>query len=144
MAAAVNYQWIGPSHTVLDLRAMKRHLDSGCLVYVCRSVDEIAAIAAKGPHERTSASGSLLNVSTHPLVDQSSALAQEIDLAGACFIARTAIPHETVPTVRYYALARSQRIAPVPLSDLSYVTHLYALWSWLKTVVGRTTFMFSQ
>ena len=81
-----SFQWVGPDHIVPDLRSLKRHLDSGCISFVCRSVGEVAAIISKGAHGRTEKAGTILNVSSHPALDQTNHLAQEIDLLGGCFI----------------------------------------------------------
>ena len=96
----INNQWTGPEHTVPELRALKRYLESGGIVYVCRSMGERAAIVSKGQHGRTEKAGAILNATSHPALDQSNPLAQEIDLIGSCFISRAIIPHDFIPTVR--------------------------------------------
>ena len=62
------------------------------------------------------------------------------------FISRTAIPHRSVPTVRYYALARSHgNVSNTPSSWLAERLHwMTALWTWLGSTLSHSIFMFSQ
>ena len=144
VASSPNFQWAGPTHTVLELREAKHRLDSGGIVYVCRSPGEIAAVVARGPHERTSVAGTLLNVSTHASLSLSNPLAREIDQEGACFIWRTALPHESVPTVRYYSFARSHRLDTQTTRAPQAMLQIAVLWPGLKSAITHTTFMFPQ
>ena len=144
-ADQMDFQWIGPEHTVPEIRAVKRHLDSGGIVFVCRSPDEKAAIIAKGAHGRTEKAGAVLNVSSHSALDQTNPLAQEIDLIGACFIGRTIFPHDVFPTVRYYAYARTGLPSIPPSTGFSQrFSHLTLAWDWIRSSMSYTFFMFTQ
>ena len=110
-----------------------------------RSSGELAAIVSRGPNELTTEALTLLNVATHMSIDHPDQLSQEIDLAGACFIGRTASPHESLPTARYYAFARPHSgLSPSTTWSAQQISHLSALWTWLGLTLSHSAFMFTQ
>ena len=142
---AMNFQRIGPTHSAKKLRVSKHHLDTGGIVYVVRPPAEIAAIAIRGKNERTTEDGALLNVSTHMSLDQANPLDREIDLFGACFVGRTAIPHESIHAVRYYAFVRSHGGVSSHSSLIAQlISQMSASVSWLRSVLTHTMFTFPQ
>lgn len=143
VSSLMNFNWIGPDHNPKDLRALENHLASGGIVYVLRSAGDFSAIVSRGSHGRTSDSGTMLNVSLHASLVPNGTLAHDINSTGTCFVGRAAIPHASAPTVRYYALTRSDlmlrpsRISAVPGA-------IYSSDAWLRDMLAHATFMFSQ
>ena len=143
VSSLMNFHWIGPVRNAKDLRALKQHLPSGGIVYVQRPPSDFAAIVSRGAQERTSEAGAMLNVSTNPSFIPNGALTSEINATGTRFIGRTAIPHASAPTVRFYALTRTD--VSSPSSWLSAVPGLvYSSTAWLRGVIMHTSFMFTQ
>lgn len=143
VSSLMNFNWVGHSHYSKDLRASKQHLSSGGIVYVRRPPGDFAAVFSRWPHGRTSGAGAMLTVSTRPSLIPDGALTSEINASGTCFIGRKAIPHSSAPTVRYYALTRtdlstlSSWLSPVP-------GVLYSSSVWLRGLIMHTSFMFTQ
>ena len=79
---AMIFQGIGLTLSAKELRVAKHHLDTGCIVYLARFPDEIAAIVSRSPHERTTEAGTLLNDPAHMSHSQANPLAPEIGLVG--------------------------------------------------------------
>ena len=119
-----NYNWIAPHNTAEDLRGGKSHLDNGGVVSAQRAQGEIAAIVSRGANGKTTEEGAMLNVTKHDPSNPTGPLAQEIEMAGSCFVGRTASPQSSVPEVRHYAPIRAD-FDPYP--------------SWPTYVVGEIT-----
>ena len=138
-----SYEWIGPEHNPRDVRTLKYHLVSGGLAFVQRSPDEIVAVIGRCDHGRTSDMGTVLNV-TIPPSTPNGALADEIVLAGGVFAGRTAIPHASLPTVRYYALTRTD-LGPPALTRVAFFTSsLHQMRRWTQMLGTTTAFMFAH
>ena len=64
VGSIMDFNWIGPTRNAENLRTLKHHLDSGGIIYVQRSAVGFASIISRWPHDRTTESGTMLNVST--------------------------------------------------------------------------------
>ena len=145
VSSSTGSQWIGPTRSAKGIRVAKHHLDSGGIVYVSRSMGEMAALVSRCTHEHTTEAGTLPNVCTHMSLDQSIPSAQEIDLAGTCFVGRASFPHERIPTCRYYSFVRSHGGLASHTSWMpQLLPHLSASWTWLRSIPPHTTFMFTH
>ena len=96
---------------------------SGGLAIAQRSSGEIVAVIGRGDHVRTSDMGAVMNVTIRPSTPNGE-LADEVALAGGVFIGRTAIPHSTLPTVRYYAMTRTDIGTPPPNWTALFLSNL--------------------
>ena len=121
----------GPSRIIWILEA---------LLFPQRSPGERDAIVGRGVHGRT---GALLKASTHMSLDPHGAPAQEIQMGGAVFIGRTVLPNTNAPTVRYYALARTDLGFTSSRPD-SVSRSLQTSVKWLWEADAQSTFMFAQ
>ena len=130
----LDVEWIGPGHPTEYLKALKRHLEKGGVIY-CKKVHGTSSDVAslKGlPNVmqfRSTVTGLVLQTSVMNAEKDQNDLEREIHAHnGTVFLTRNANNHATFPTVQYYHIV-SKPISTMA-TDLDHASSQLSVLSW--------------